>query len=280
MAPIHFRLADARAAAARLQRRAARARHPRTTSRCGLKYVNNDACYPAIMVIGQLVNQFVDREAPTRTQLRSSSPRPAACAGPRTTPGMLRKGLRTPASRRCRCWRSAPRGSRRTPGFKLSPALVAPRHPGARARRPAADRAAARPPLRADAGQRAGAVPPSGTRSCQEFFTYGGYSPTLRPPDRLQLADRPHRGATSTRCRCATSPRRPRVGLVGEILVKFHPDANNHAVEVIEDEGCEAVLPGLLEFFLHDAVHRRLAARATWASARRPRPRARRSCCG
>ena len=44
-------------------------------------------------------------------------------------------------------------------------------------------------------------------------------------------------------------PRRPRIGLVGEILVKFHPDANNNAVDVIEDEGCEAVLPGLLEFF-------------------------------
>lgn len=45
--------------------------------------------------------------------------------------------------------------------------------------------------------------------------------------------------------------RKPRVGLVGEILVKFHPDANNHAVNVIESEGCEAVLPGLLDFFLY-----------------------------
>ncbi|MDU5855328.1 MAG: activase, partial [Varibaculum cambriense] len=44
-------------------------------------------------------------------------------------------------------------------------------------------------------------------------------------------------------------PRRPRVGLVGEILVKFHPDANNHAVRVIEEEGCEAELPTLIQFF-------------------------------
>jgi predicted nucleotide-binding protein (sugar kinase/HSP70/actin superfamily) len=41
------------------------------------------------------------------------------------------------------------------------------------------------------------------------------------------------------------------VGLVGEILVKFHPDANNNAVGVIESEGCEAVMPGLLDFFLY-----------------------------
>ena len=44
---------------------------------------------------------------------------------------------------------------------------------------------------------------------------------------------------------------RPRVGVVGEILVKFHPTANNHVVEVIENEGCEAVVPGLLDFFLY-----------------------------
>jgi predicted CoA-substrate-specific enzyme activase len=43
---------------------------------------------------------------------------------------------------------------------------------------------------------------------------------------------------------------KPRVGLVGEILVKFHPTANNQVVDVIEAEGCEAVVPGLAEFFL------------------------------
>ena len=53
-------------------------------------------------------------------------------------------------------------------------------------------------------------------------------------------------------------PRKPRVGVVGEILVKFHPDANNHAVDVIEAEGCEAELPGLMQFF-HNSV-----ATAAW----------------
>ncbi|MEG0505556.1 MAG: CoA activase, partial [Raoultibacter sp.] len=43
---------------------------------------------------------------------------------------------------------------------------------------------------------------------------------------------------------------KPRVGVVGEILVKFHPTANNQIIDVIEREGCEAVVPGLVEFFL------------------------------
>ena len=49
---------------------------------------------------------------------------------------------------------------------------------------------------------------------------------------------------------------KPRVGVVGEILVKFHPTANNQVVDVIEREGCEAVVPGLTEFFLFGIVGR------------------------
>ncbi len=45
--------------------------------------------------------------------------------------------------------------------------------------------------------------------------------------------------------------KKPRVGLVGEILVKYHPGANNHAVEVVEREGGEAVMPDLLDFFMY-----------------------------
>lgn len=46
-------------------------------------------------------------------------------------------------------------------------------------------------------------------------------------------------------------PQKPKVGLVGEILVKFHPDANNQAVAVIEAEGGEAVAPDLANFMLY-----------------------------
>ena len=45
--------------------------------------------------------------------------------------------------------------------------------------------------------------------------------------------------------------RKPRVGIVGEILVKFLPSANNHLVELLEEEGAEAVMPDLLDFFMY-----------------------------
>lgn len=45
--------------------------------------------------------------------------------------------------------------------------------------------------------------------------------------------------------------KKPRVGLVGEILVKYHPGANNHIVNIIESEGGEAVMPDMIDFFLY-----------------------------
>lgn len=45
--------------------------------------------------------------------------------------------------------------------------------------------------------------------------------------------------------------RKPRVGIVGEILVKFSPAGNNHLVELLESEGAEAVVPDLMDFMLY-----------------------------
>lgn len=45
--------------------------------------------------------------------------------------------------------------------------------------------------------------------------------------------------------------RKPRVGIVGEILVKFAPFANNYLVDLLEHEGAEAVVPDLLDFMLY-----------------------------
>lgn len=45
--------------------------------------------------------------------------------------------------------------------------------------------------------------------------------------------------------------RKPRVGVVGEILVKFHPGANNNIVDIIEAEGGEAVVPDFTDFILY-----------------------------
>ena len=48
-----------------------------------------------------------------------------------------------------------------------------------------------------------------------------------------------------------TEERKPLVGLVGEIMLKYHPDANNEAARIVEQEGGEAVVPDIMDFVLY-----------------------------
>ncbi|MFN8136693.1 MAG: acyl-CoA dehydratase activase-related protein [Propionicimonas sp.] len=245
MAPIHFRFA-----VAVLRRFGYRVQLlDRTTPEdveVGLKYVNNDACYPAIMVVGQLVNAFLTGGADPANSSVAITQTGGMCRATNYA-GLLRKGLADAGFPQVPVVAVSAQGFEENPGFTLGPALV---HRGIQAlvlgdllqtvllrvrpyeREPGAAQALYR---RWDA-------------ICQDFFTHNGYSPTLgRRVGYGWIID--HLVAAFDALPLRDVPRRPRVGLVGEILVKFHPDANNHAVQVIEDEGCEAVLPGLLEFF-------------------------------
>ena len=46
---------------------------------------------------------------------------------------------------------------------------------------------------------------------------------------------------------------KPKVGIVGEILVKYHPVANNDIETVLMNEGAEVVMPDFVDFFLYSA---------------------------
>ena len=81
----------------------------------GLKYVHNDTCYPALLVIGQLIDAHEERRAMTPTKWPCSSPRPAAAAGPPTTstccarPWKRRGWTISPSSpSTCPAWRRTP----------------------------------------------------------------------------------------------------------------------------------------------------------------------------
>ena len=50
--------------------------------------------------------------------------------------------------------------------------------------------------------------------------------------------------------------KKPKIGVVGEILVKYHPNANNNLVDVIEEEGGEAVVPAFIDFFEYSMLNK------------------------
>ena len=213
----------------------------------GLRYVNNDACFPAIMVIGQLIGAFTDGSHDPDSCVVAISQTGGICRATNYA-AMLRKGLREAGYPQVPVLAISLQGIESNPGFELTATMGLKMLQGIiigdtlntcllRVR-----------PYEVVEGATQKLVE-RWDRIIAEYFEHRGRSATwggrigyrrlLREMVR-EFNDLPRRD----------EPRRPRVGVVGEILVKFQPDANNHVVDVIEAEGCEAVVPGLLPFFL------------------------------
>ncbi len=245
MAPMHFRMLEAVFERAGFNVQLL-AHASKADVECGLKFVNNDACYPAIMAIGQLVNAFIDGGADPDNSTVAMSQTGGMCRATNYA-AMLRKALKDAGYPQVPVLALSAQGLETNPGFKLTLPMV---HQLAQATTlgDLFQNVLLRVrPYERDEGS-ANALYEHWDTIVGEFFRFGGYSPTLgrrvgyrwlcgqivKAFDELPLLD---------------VPRKPRVGVVGEILVKFHPDANNDVVGVIEAEGCEAVVPGLTGFF-------------------------------
>ena len=63
---------------------------------------------------------------------------------------------------------------------------------------------------------------------------------------------------------------KPKVGIVGEILVKYHPVANNQLEKILAAEGAEVVMPDLIDFFLY-AAYDEIARQKLLGGSRRDR---------
>ena len=214
----------------------------------GLRYVNNDACFPAIMVIGQLIGAFEDGSHDPDRCVVAISQTGGMCRATNYA-AMLRKGLREAGYPQVPVLAISLQGLEDNPGFRFTPTLGLKMIQGIvigdtlntcllrvrpyETRPGAANRLA----------QRWNAI-------IGEYFEHKGRCPTWggRLGYRRLLREMVSEFDALPR---RDIPRKPRVGVVGEILVKFQPDANNHVVDQIEAEGCEAVVPGLLAFFLN-----------------------------
>ena len=217
----------------------------------GLRYVNNDACFPAIMVIGQLIGAFTDGSHDPDSCVVAISQTGGICRATNYA-AMLRKGLREAGYPQVPVVAISLQGIESNPGFELTATMGLKMLQGIiigdtlntcllRVR-----------PYEVVEGATQELVD-RWNRIIAEYFEHKGRSATwggrigyrrlLREMVR-EFNDLPRRD----------EPRRPRVGVVGEILVKFQPDANNHVIDVIEAEGCEAAVPGLLPFFLSGLV--------------------------
>ena len=210
----------------------------------GLKYVNNDACYPSMMVVGQFMAAIdsgkydMDHTALLITQTGGG------CRASNYV-GFIRRALaKAGYGNRVPVISLNTVGLEKNPGFSISPQLIqhglyALEFGDIFMRCLLRVRPYEKVPGSADKLHEKWKKRVIDFVSNNKVLSHAKYRKMCRDIihdfDTLPITDE----------------RKPRVGIVGEILVKFLPAANNHLVELLEAEGAEAVVPDLTDFLLY-----------------------------
>jgi predicted CoA-substrate-specific enzyme activase len=223
----------------------------------GLRYVNNDACFPAIVVVGQLLYAIRSgRYDPNKIALMISQ----TGGGCRATNyiAFLRKALVDCGMDHIPVISFNMNGLENNPGFKMTGPLL---------------RKVIMAGFYGDALMRMlhrvrpYEITPGSTAKLVEEWTEKGRRVIAEgSPLRFELTMYKMVRAFD-KFPIREGKRKPRVGLVGEILLKYHPDANNQAAEIVEQEGGEAVVPDLMDFVLYsfyDSVFNYRHLSGTW----------------
>ena len=214
----------------------------RTAIDTGLKYVNNDACYPSLIVVGQIMDALLSGKYDLEHTAVIMSQTGGGCRASNYI-GFIRRALERAGMPQIPVISLNANGMETNPGFKitlplLTKAMQAVVYGDLFMRVLYATR-----PYEAKAGS-ANALHEKWKAICIKSLQKHSLS--------MAEFNRNIRGIIHD---FDELPRRdvqkPRVGIVGEILVKFSPLANNHVVELLEAEGAEAVMPDLLDFLLY-----------------------------
>ena len=208
----------------------------------GLKYVNNDACYPSLMVVGQIMQALLSGKYDLHKVAIIMSQTGGGCRASNYI-GFIRRALAKADMSYIPVISINLSGLESNPGFKITPKLATRLAYGAvfgdilmkcvyRIR-----------PYEVVKGS-ANALHRKWEKRCISFLSsrhtaFAQFNricrEMIREFDALPITDE----------------KKPRVGIVGEILVKFLPAANNHLAELLEKEGAEAVCPDLIDFMCY-----------------------------
>ena len=210
----------------------------------GLKYVNNDACYPSLLVVGQFMKALLSGEYDLdRTALIITQ----TGGGCRATNyiGFIRRALKKAGMEQIPVI-SLSAGVETNPGFKIDYRLL---------------KAAIHSLLYGDLFMRVVyrtrpyEKVPGSVNALHEKWKVRCIEAVKNPKQKefKQIVQ----GIVKDfdEIELDESIKKPRVGIVGEILVKYLPAANNYVVDLLEREGAEAVSPDMLDFFMYSAYN-------------------------
>ena len=206
----------------------------------GLQYVNNDACYPSILVVGQLISALKSGKYDLEHTSLVITQTGGGCRATNYI-GFIRRALADAGFEKVPVISLSAQGFEKNPGFRITPALLH-RALMALMEGDLLMRVLYRTrPYEANPGEANALYEKWNGRAQKQLqsVSWIGYHKIvrgiIRDFDALPLKD----------------VKKPRVGVVGEILVKFHPTANNDIVGTIEREGAESVVPDLADFLFY-----------------------------
>ena len=243
MAPLHFDVLEAAMKACGFNIVMMPAADPGSVD-YGLKYVNNDACYPALIVVGQMMKALKSGDYDLNKTALLITQTGGGCRATNYI-GFIRKALKNAGMEQIPVVSVSAQGLEKNPGLKFTPKLLNHMVQAFvygdlfmrvlyRTR-----------PYEAVKGS-ANALYDKWNEKVKRDIAkadIGTFKQNLRDIvkefDELELLDIV----------------KPRVGVVGEILVKYHPLANNDIVGLLEREGAEAVVPDILGFGHYSAYN-------------------------
>ncbi len=245
MAPIHFELLESAVKNCGYNVKLLRDCTPKTVE-TGLKYVNNDACYPSILVTGQMIEALQSGEYDLNKTALIMSQTGGGCRATNYI-GFIRKALKDAGFENIPVISFNVVGMEKMPGFKLTPELL---------------------------------------EKLVKCIIYGDLLQKMLTKNR---AYEKNKGETKklfdtwiAKCKkllekstnkefkqsiydmvndfekieLDTNLKKPKVGIVGEVLIKYHPFGNNFVADLLEKEGAEVILPDFMGFVKFMATHK------------------------
>lgn len=208
------------------------------TVETGLKYVNNDACYPSILTTGQLIEALQSGKYDVNKTALIISQTGGGCRATNYI-GFIRKALRDAGFENVPVISFNFMGLEKNPGFKITLPLI---------------KKLAKALIYGDLLQTV-------VHKNRAYEINKGESNDLYKKWLKKCKQLVHKSTIKEfnqslynivedfeKIKFDTSVKKPKVGIVGEILIKYHPYGNNYVEELLEKEGAEVFMPELMGF--------------------------------
>lgn len=218
----------------------------KTSEEEGLRYINNDACYPTIVTLGQIIAALKSGKYDLDKVAIFMSQTGGGCRASNYVP-LLRKALKDMGMSQVPVISFNVAGTESAPGFKIS-VKMGERLAYAAIYGDLMMKCLYRTrPYEKVPGSAQALMDSWFDRiivNCQNLVDFefrNNVIDIVKEFDALPLNE---------------DVKKPRVGIVGEILVKYHPNANDNLVDLIEKEGGEAVVPSFVDFFEYGMLNK------------------------